>query len=140
MAPRKPRENLSKQQLAQQAKQNEKVNRAKEMARTAFSLLKDIPTIYDAQTVFNAVTGHLMYGMEIAEAKLTVGMLDIDMDTGKDSAVKTAVEAILAALKDANAKEARSLMDEIGNKLPQYVAQQHMQDPMTITAEEFIAK
>lgn len=140
MAPRKPRENLSKQQLAQQQKQTERVNRAKGMARIAFKHMEGIKTIYDAQTVFNAVAGHLMYGLEIAENKLTVGELELDLETGKESDVKTAVLAIIEDLKGSNAKEARSLMDEIGNKLPQYVALQHMQDPMTITAEEFIAK
>jgi endonuclease III len=131
------------QALAQQARQVEKVERSKRIARAIWPAVTGLATVYEAQTAFNAVSGHLLAALVKPERELKVSdlMADIDLETGKPSPVKHAVKSIIDYLQHEPAKDAQELLDLMGRKLPEALAQKHIQDPMdTIAVDDFIAK
>lgn len=129
-----------KQEVAALLKQRADINRQRTIARMVFPAVEQLDTVYDAQTVFNAVSGHIKYGLLLKENELKIADLAIDMEKGKDSPVKHAVNSILQMLKDEPANDMAKLIDMMGQKLPEFLANKFLKGPMsTVTAAEFIA-
>lgn len=139
----KKRVNKTKSQIqaemAYQEKQKAKAEKEKYIAKTVFPLVENLKTIYDAQTVFNAVAGYLQFGLVNAESKLKVSDLEIDLTKQEDSEVGKAVKEIIRLTGDVDARTVANLLERMGQKLAEFVATKHLQDPMTIKAEDFIA-
>lgn len=118
---------------AQQDRQRDKVERSKRIAREIWPTVSELDTVYDAQTVFNAVAGHIMAALVKRERELKVSDLmgDIDLTAGKASPVKHAVTQIIDYLQLEPAKDVQELLDLMGRKLPEALAQKHIKDPMS---------
>lgn len=135
------RQNKPKAQIEAEIKHQEKIKRQKSLAHSVFPAVEQLATVYDAQTVFNAVAGHLKYGLILKENELKVSDLSIDLEKGKPSPVKHAVETIVGLLKTENAKESMELLELMGAKLPEFLANKGLTGSMSqVTAEEFISK
>lgn len=130
----------SKAEIAAALKQRANIERQRTIARMVFPAVEQLETVYDAQTVFNAVAGHIKYGLILKENELKISDLAIDMAKGKDSAVKHAVVTVLEMLRDEPANDMAKLLDMMGQKLPEFLANKALKGPMsTVTAAEFIA-
>ena len=130
----------SKDEVKAALEHQSKINRAKTMARMIYPAVEKLGSIYEAQTVFNAASGHIKYGLSIAEGQFKVNQLEVDLKTGAESPVKSAVKAILKMLEEEPAREAEVLLETMGRELEKYVAIKGLKGPMTdVPMNEFIA-
>lgn len=117
------------------------VQRTKVLARMIYPYLEGLDTVYDAQTAVNAASGHIKYGLVKAEDKLKISDLEMDLKTGKDSAVKQAVIHILTMFEHEPASEIQKVLELMGNKFPEHVATVGLKQPMaSIPMNDFIAE
>lgn len=137
---KQPRENKKKEEITADMKKKQHVERQKTLARLIFPAVTNLKTVYDAQTVFNAVAGYIKLELMKEEAKLRVSDLAIDLSKEKDTPIKHAVSNIFELIRDENATDAANLIELMGNKLPEFLANKAVRGPMSqVTAEEFIA-
>lgn len=140
MAPKPKRANLTKEQLESRIEYNLEIERQKALARKIFPFIENMKTVYDGQTVVNAVAGYLKLELLKREEALKVSDVPIDLSNEKSSEIKTAMEGIIDAVQMDSAKETIALLETMGSKLPGYLAGVHMKDPMdTIKIGDFIA-
>lgn len=126
-----PRPN--KEQLLAEVKQRQKVEHEKDIAKLIWPLIHiEGLTIYDAQTVLAAASGFIAYEVQKKSDELKVSDLPIDMGKEEDSAVKTAVEGIIALLKDESADMSAKLLERFSKTLGMYSANVYMKNPMDI--------
>jgi len=134
------RTNKTKSEIVSDMKSKQKVEKQKALARKVFPLLKDQKSIYDAQTVLNAVSGFIKDGLEIEQAKLRVGEVEIDLSKEKKSVIKTAVEEVLAFVRDEKAKDTANLLEKLGNAFAQFGASKFLKGKMSeITIKDIVA-
>lgn len=139
MAPKQPKR--TKAEIQTELEQVQKIQKQRVLARLLFPSVEQLETIYDAQTAFTAAAGHIKYGMMKAENALKVGDVEMDLDKGKDGPMKHAVTSMIELVRDEPANEAMRLLEQMGAKLPEFLAQRHLSDPMsTISAKEYIAE
>ncbi len=114
------------------AAQVAKVQRQKALCKLMWPFLhsKSI-SIYDAQTVVNAVGGYLKYELEARMVGITVKDLAIDLKNETDSEIKTAMTHILEVFEGENAKDAADLLERFGKTLGGFSAHTYMKKPMT---------
>ena len=138
--PKQKRVNKSKEEIAAQLQHKQMIERQKSLAKLIFPYIADLPSVYDAQTACNAVAGFIKLGSKEAEDKLKVSDLEIVTTTSEKGLVLDAVNNILGLVEIENAKETASLLERMGSMLPQFLANKHLKDPMSvIKSEEFIA-
>lgn len=136
----KPRLNLSKGEIEASIKQNLAIEKSKTLARKIFPAIANLNTVYDAQTVLNAVAGFIEYELQKKENDMKVEDLTIDLSKQAESPIKAAVVAVLDIVKMENVREASEMAKLMASKLPSYLAGTHMTDKMeTISADKFIA-
>lgn len=141
-SPKQPRKNKAvlAQELAQQTARVAKVERTKTLARLIFPIVENLKDIYEAETVFNAVSGHIKYGLQMKENQIKVQDLEFDLEKGNESDIKHAVKTMIEALGDVPANEGAEITNLMGSKISPFLAGKHIHDPMSeITAKEFIA-
>ena len=130
----------TKKQLQEELDKSQKIQKQRTLARLLFPSVEQLETIYDAQTAFQAAAGLIKYGVLKVETDLKVSDLKIDTSKDKDTPVTFAVRNILELVQGELATEAMDLIDRMGAKLPEFLAQKHLKDPMnTISAKEYIA-
>lgn len=136
----KAKQRSSKEEIAAALAYKSKIERQKTLARLLFPAVETLPTVYDAQTALNATAGYIKAGMIEKEAELNMSDLRINISKTQDGAIKEAMTHLLESVRDENAKDALELIDAMGRKLPEFLANKHMKDPMTeVTAAEYIA-
>lgn len=139
MPKKAPRQNKTKEAIEKEMRNKQYIARQKSLAKIIFSIIANLSTVYDAQTAVNAVAGFLQDEMSKREAELNVCDLLVDLSSQKESEVLTAVKSIFDKLQTENAKESVTILEIMGQKLPQFLANKHLKDPMnSITAEDFI--
>lgn len=117
-----------------------KIERQKKLARLIFPVLQTQKTIYDGQTVVNAVAGFIKIGIANEMVKLNVKDVDFDLSKEKRGAIKDAMLQIHALLLGENADEAAALLERFGNGLGQFSSSEYMKNPMSdIDIDKFIA-
>lgn len=136
---------LSKQviaeQMAAQAAHNKKIERTRELARTAFPATENVETIYDGQTVFNAAAAFIKAELAKRSSQFTVSSFEYDLSKTPEGAIRDGVQALFETFADEPAEEIADVLELMGRKLPEFLAQKHLKDPMgDVTLDEFIAK
>lgn len=130
----------SKQEIAALLQQKAKTERQRTLARLLFPAVETLPTIYDAQTAFNATAGFIKMKLIEKENSWKVSDLAIDISKVQDGAIKDSMTHLLESVQGENAKDALDIITAMGQKLPEFLANKHLKDPMsTITAKEYIA-
>lgn len=120
--------------------QKQKIERQKTVAKLIFPFIANLPTVYDAQTAVYAIAGYIELEMIKKEQGLKISDLLLDLSREKEGEITTAMRLILGQLEIENAKESMDLLKTFGDKLPQFLSNRHLTDPMsTITSEDFIA-
>lgn len=134
------RKNLSKIEVAQLAAQKADVERQKALIKLAWPFLTPGLTIYDAQTVSNAVGGFIKYELERRQSELKVSDLLIDVSNEKDGPIKTAMIHILEVFKDEKASDSAQLLERLGKTLGMHSAHVYMKKPMEeLSVEDIVA-
>lgn len=134
-----PQQRKNKAEVDAALKQKARVERTKVLARRIFPVITELPTVYDAQTAFNAAAGHIKYGLVQQEATLKVSDLAYELGKGK-SPVDYAVKTLIELLAEDGARDAMETLEIMGSKLPEFLAMRALKEPMsTVTAEDFIA-
>ena len=135
--------NKSKDQLLREMamvkKQKDKLDKEKFIAKTVFPFVENLKTIYDAQTAFNAASGFVQYGLLAAEEKIKVSDLQMDLSKLKKDEVSAAVKQMIEACKDVDAKTTAVLLERMGQKLVEFVANKGLKEKMTIKTKDFVA-
>lgn len=135
------RVNKTKDQIITDIDHAKKVAHIKEIVRTIFPLIGNVDTVYDAQTVVNALSGFITAHIENKVAQIKLSELPIDLSKEEDSKIKTAIEGIIELMKDESAQELSETLERLGTTLQQFVVHKHMSEPMnTITIDELVSK
>lgn len=134
------RVNKKKEEIAQLALQKADVERQKTLVRLLWPFLEKDLTIYDAQTVVNAVGGFIKYELSRKQDEIKVDDLLIDVSNEKDSPVKTAMIHVLEVFKGQKADESAQLLERLGKTLGMYSAHVFMKGKMeTLKVEDIVA-
>jgi hypothetical protein len=134
------RVNKTKPEIADEMIKNAKVLKEKELGKKIFACITNQKTIYDAQTVVQAVAGYISLDLMRKEKVLKVSDIVIDISKEKDETIVVAFNAILEAVKDESAKDISLFLEKFGGALSQYSSVEYMKRPMSdITIEQFIA-
>lgn len=134
------RVNKSKEEIASKMKHDATIAKQKLLARSIFPLLEKQKSIYDAQTVVNAIAGFVKLG--IANKMVGFKVKDVDFDLSKEKAgvIKDGMLAIHSLIMNENADEVVALLEKFGNGLGQFSSLQYMKNKMSvINVDEFIA-
>lgn len=135
-----PRVNKSKEQIAAQIAQVQKVDREKMLVKLMFPIIENMKTIYDAQTVLQALSGFIKAKVDQKAAEFFVKDLQIDLSKEEDSEIKTAMEALLGLIEIEKGKDIAGLLERFGNILAQHSAREFMKQSMReITLDKIIA-
>lgn len=131
---------MSKSEIEASIKTGLAVEKSKTLARKIFPAIANMDTVYDGQTVLNALAGYIENEIQKRSFALTVEDLGLNFDMEKESPIKDAVIELLASVNMERAIEAADMMKLMSSKLPGYLAGVHMKDKMeTITIDQFIA-
>jgi hypothetical protein len=123
---------------AEVAAQKADVERQKALVRAIWPFIAEGLTVYDAQTVTNAVGGFIKYEIERRNADLKVSDLVIDVSNEKDTSIKVAMEKILDLVKDEKAADLAQLLERLGKNLGMYSAHVFMKQNMSVLKVEDI--
>lgn len=140
MAAPKKRVNKNKEELAQLAAHKADIERQKSLIRAIWpDITKDL-TIYDAQTVVNALGGFIKFELERKQDEIKVADLAIDVANEKDEKLRTAMEAVLKVFNDQKAFDGAQLLERLGKTLGMYSAHMYMKGNMdTLKVEDIVA-
>jgi len=86
---------ISKEELVAQMQHKQNVEHIKQVVRDIWPYLADQDTIYDAQTVANALSGFISAHIEKKVNEIKVVDLPIDLSKEKDSKIKSALHFLL---------------------------------------------
>ena len=137
---KKTRVNKTKTELVQEVKNKANIEHQRTVARLVFPVVEPLETVYDAQTAFIAVSGLIKQGLILAEAKLKVADLELDTKFEKETPVTEAIMKILELVKDEPAQDADTLLEKMGNSLPQFLGLRAIKGPMSqVAMDDFIA-
>ena len=126
------RENKTKEQIVAEAEQKKEMNKQVALAKKIFETLKGQKTLYDAQTVLNAVAGFTTEAIRVKERNITISELEITLPKVKkmDSVSKN-VEELIALLKDEKAQNVSILMRQMGQNLSEMGANKFLKSEMS---------
>lgn len=118
-----------------------KVTHLKEILRAIFPKLQDVESIYDAQTVVNALSGFIAAHVQQKMNEIKLSDIEIDLSKEKPSKITAAILEIKDMFGDESAKEFSESMERFGKALQQYSAQTFMKQPMTtISVDDIVSK
>ncbi len=139
--PKPKRVNKTKEQLEAEMKHLQKINREKSLVKLMYPLIQNQKSIYDAQTVLQALSGFIKFEMDKKLLTYIVKDLPIDLSKEEASEIKTAMLALLGLLELENAKDTSELLKRFGDTLAQFSAKKFMEKPMSeITITDIIAE
>lgn len=119
----------------------QRVEHSKEVIRKMFPSIEGMDTIYDAQTVVNALCGFIMPHIENYMSKIKMSELPIDLSKEEDSKIKIAIGELLETLKDEPAKQLMTTLDEFGASFSKLGAHKFLKQPMNvITVDDIVSK
>lgn len=135
------RVNKSKEEISADMAHSQKVTHMKEIVSTIFPIVEKVDTIYDAQTVVNALSGFIAALLEKKVLDIKLSELKLDLSTEDDSKIKTAILDIVESMKDESAQEISETLERFGSTLSKLGAHKFLMNPMTeIKLEDLVAK
>ena len=134
----KPRVNKTKDQIAEQLKYTQKIDRERSLCKSIWPLIDHQASIYDAQTALNALSGFITAYIQKKIDDIKVEDLALDLSKEPDNEIKQAVVEMIGLLGPENAKDTASLLERYGKTLAQYGANQYLKNPMSVLKIEDI--
>lgn len=121
-------------------KHKAKIDRQKQLVKLMWPAIAPLKSIYDAQTVLNAVAGYAKLEIERREREFKLGDLGIDLANESASDLKEAMLNIIGLLEPENAREMIELLELFANTLYKYSAAEHLKHPMSeVSVEQIIS-
>lgn len=137
----KKRQNMTEHQILMEMQAKQRVEHAKDIVRGMFPILEEVETIYDAQTVVNALCGFIMPHIENYMSKIKLSDLPIDLSKEEDNKIKVALEKLLEGLKDEPAKQLMGVLDQFGAGFAKLGADRFLKQQMnTITIDDMVSR
>lgn len=141
---KKKRVNKDKTQIAKEMAYQEKVkaeqDRVRYIAKTSFPFVEKLKTVYDAQTVFNAASGYVATALAEEVSRIKVRDLIINLSTEKtDPELHKAVAGIVDSMQDISAEDVAEVLQKMGQKVAEFVANKGLKEKMTIKTSDFVA-
>jgi hypothetical protein len=134
------RNNKTKEQLIAEGKRKAEVDRQIVLAKKIFPFVANFKTIYDAQTVLGALSGLLELEILKRTEEFKVSEFPLEFSKQPKGEITDTMKAIYDGLKDEGAESVSEMLKTMSDKLPQYLAQVHIKDPMdTVPMDKFIA-
>lgn len=121
----------TKEDIKSQVELNQKVEHIKDVVRTIFPLLKGVDTIYEAQTVVNALSGFISAHLETKLGEIKLNDITIDLSKEEDSKIKSSLLSIVESMKDEPAKDLSQMLERLGRALSEFGANKFLSQPMT---------
>ena len=134
------RVNKKKDEIVADMKHKEKVARDIMVAKLLFSFMKDLPTIYDAQTALNAMSGYIKWELKKKTTEFKVKDLGIDLKDEPESEIKTVVASFIGQLENENAEEMGDFLEKYAGILSKYGSAKYLENPMSIIKMEDLIK
>jgi hypothetical protein len=132
--------NKSKEEISEDIKHAEKVAHMKEVVKAIYPLLEGQDTIYDGQTVVNALSGFITAHIEKKVLDIKMSDLEIDLSKEEPSKIKSSIVDIIALMQNESAQELTETLERLGRALSQYSANTFMKKPMAeIKIEDIVA-
>lgn len=132
--------NKSKEQIVADIKQLEKIKHIKQIVRNVYPMLK-VDTIYDAQTVLNALQGFIKVDLEEKLGAIKLKDLNLDFGKEKDSKIKDCMVAIALAMSDEPADEFSQTIERLSRAFSDFGAQKFLKNDMSaLKLEEILAE
>jgi hypothetical protein len=132
--------NKAKEEIAAEMKRKAEIEHQKKLVRAMFPILDSVESIYDAQTVVNALSGFIKADMEDKLSQLKVSDMEIDLKKEEDGPIKTAILELQELFSKEGAEDASKLLERFGAMLSQFSSREYMKNPMTsIKPDDFIA-
>ena len=128
--PRTKRKNLNKDEIRAQMAQKAKIAHITEVVRGVFPLL-DVDSVYDAQTVVNALAGLIAVDIEKKVQEIKLSEVNIDLSSEKDGKIKTAILAIIDKCQEESAQELSETLERLGSTLQAYGTDLFLRGPMS---------
>lgn len=141
MVAKTKRVNKSKEEIAAQMVQTQKIERMKVLAKLIYPFIEDQKSIFDAQTVLNAAAGYIEHEHNLKSSNIIVKELPIDLS--KDGGPKELVDAtqnVINLLQTEKADDSVALLKRFAQGLTQFSSQKYMEQPMsTIKIDDLVA-
>lgn len=128
------RKNKSKEDITKEMEYEKKVSHIKDIVKQIYPTLETVDSIYDAQTVVNALSGFILAHLENKLQQFKMSDIIIDLSMEDDSAIKTAVLALAEMLADEPAKETSETLERLGKTLQTYSSHMFMKQPMSVVS------
>lgn len=140
MTVQKKRVNKSKEEIAAEMKHKAVVSQQKELVKKIFAAIANQDTVFDGQTVLQALSGFIKYELSQKEATLKINDLLIDLSKQPKGKITKAIAELKVELQNENAKDTAQLLERFGNTLGQYSAATFMKNKMSkIKIEDILA-
>jgi len=140
MTVQKKRVNKSKEEIATEMKHKAVVSQQKELVKKIFAAIANQDTVFDGQTVLQALSGFIKYELSQKEATLKINDLLIDLSKQPKGKITKAIAELKVELQNENAKDTAQLLERFGNTLGQYSAATFMKNKMSkIKIEDILA-
>ena len=111
------------------------------MVRQLFPKLENVDSIYDAQTVVNALAGFIDAHVEKKVAEIKLKEIEIDLSKEEESKIKTAILEIIEMFPEESAQELSESLEKLGTALGKFAADKFLKQPMsTITVDDLVTK
>lgn len=141
---KKKRVNKDKAQILREMAYAEKVKKEQDkvryIAKTVFPFTEKLKTVYDAQTAFNAAAGYIASALDKEVSTILVKNLDITLSKEKDNIeIQKAVENIINSMGDVAAEDVSEVLQKMGQKIAEFVANKGLKEKMTIKTSDFVA-
>ncbi len=136
----KKRKNLSKEQISEQLANEAKITHIKELVRKAFPAIETLDSVYDAQTVVNALGGFIASDIEKKVLEIKLSEIDLDLSGEEDGKIKTAIAELIALFPDESAQEFSETLERLGTTLQAYVSNKAMKEKMDFTVDDIVSK
>ena len=134
-----PRKNKSKDEITEEIKRTQKIAHIKKVVKDIFPKL-EVETIYDAQTVLNALSGFIKADLEDKTIEIKLGDLDIDLKKEKESKIKKSMVEIIRFMADEPAMDFAEILDRLSKAFYDFGATKFIKGPMSeVSLEDLLA-
>lgn len=111
------------------------------MVRQLFPSLEKVDSIYDAQTVVNALAGFIDAHVEQKVQEIKLKEITIDLSKEEDSKIKTAIEELISMFPEESAQELSESLEKLGTVFGKFAADKYLKQPMSvITVDDLVTK
>ena len=131
----------TKEQLKDEMKFQQKVTHLKEVVTQLFPVLEKVDTIYDAQTVVNALSGFITAHVEKKVVEIKLKEIEIDLSAEEDSKIKSAIMELIAMFPEESAQELSENLERLGSVFSKFAADKFLKQPMSeLKVTDIVAK